>query len=379
MTEFEETKTTSTSSSLPPESLNQIPGRTQSLAAWHILKEDAEHWIVRNDDPTERHKSPDGSNFVEGVPHPPFIQQGNWNELRTARAGSRPTDTWVATFPKCGTTFMEQIVLLLRSDGDPSKLNPERLNFYDKERGNGKVWVEANINVLGVDIGPGPGGRNERLSLSEFEDIPVPRTLKTHAPRHMFLGVAPIEPPSLSRDPSPAPIAPDVKVVYVSRNAKDACTSAYYHAANPHCLGFPFDAWVKNWMSGLFEHGTWMDHVKGWRREALTNPEQVLWVRYEDILDDPEREIRRVAAHIGVPASDRLVSDVALHSGFERMKLQAGGLKFFRKGKVGDSRRHFSPSLDHEFDVLYTKHMRGCVDPYGHTDRSVGSKQSKPR
>lgn len=53
---------------------------------------------------------------------------------------------------------------------------------------------------------------------------------------------------------------------------------------NPHKLGFPFDAWVATWMSGLFEHGRWSDHVAGWRAEWLQNPSQVIWLKYEDLI-----------------------------------------------------------------------------------------------
>jgi hypothetical protein len=56
---------------------------------------------------------------------------------------------------------------------------------------------------------------------------------------------------------------------------QDACVSSYYHAANPHGRGVPFDAWAFAWINGLFEHGRWSDHVAGWRAEAMSNPEQV--------------------------------------------------------------------------------------------------------
>ena len=103
------------------------------------------------------------------------------------------------------------------------------------------------------------------MTLAEFDAIAGPRVLKTHAPRHMFLATVPRDPPSLSPDPSPEPLAPGVKVIYVSRNAKDACTSAYYHAANPHRLGIPFDAWASIWMSGtsVFYLDTSVFHLDG--------------------------------------------------------------------------------------------------------------------
>lgn len=347
---------------LPPEKLNQPAGRPQSLNAWTIIREGSDHYVQNCKDRNEVYKAPDGSNFVGGVAHPPFIRQRNWTNLKESMpAYNRPSDIWVATYPKCGTTFMEQIILLLLNQGDVSSMDPKTQNHYDPESGIGKIWVEANVRAPGITD---PGVR-DRLTwtLEEFDALPAPRVLKTHAPRHMFLGVSPISPASLSERGQPHPIAPGVKVVYVSRNAKDACVSAYYHAANPHKLGFPFDAWVKNWMSGLFEHGRWSDHVLAWRAESLANPNQVLWVRYEDLKLNAEKEIRRVAEFLGIDASDEVISKTVHGSGFKQMKEQAG-TAFFRKGAVGDYRRHFSASLDAEFDELYSKQMRGASDPY---------------
>lgn len=152
---------------------------------------------------------------------------------------------------------------------------------------------------------------------------------------------------------------------YVSRNPKDACVSSYYHAANPQKMGIPFDAWVYVWLNGLFESGRWADHLAGWRAEALSNPQQVLWVRYEDLKADPEHEIRRIAKFLEVPASDKVIQDTMVNSGFKAMKTQSGGYQFFRKGVVGDWMRHFSPELAAEFDAQIADQLRGVDNPYG--------------
>lgn len=345
---------------LAPEDLNQTPGYQQSLANWSITREGEDYFVESIKDRNIRFRAPDGSNFVEGVAHPPFITQKAWELLRPAMA-HRASDVWVATFPKCGTTVMEQVILLLMNDGDPSRLDPASKNGYNKESNVGKVWPEFSVIVDGGGKGKGKG---KEMPLSEFDSLPGRRLLKTHAPRHMFLATRPVEPASFSVTGRPAPLVQGPKVVYVSRNAKDACVSAYYHAANPQKKGFPFDAWVKVWSSGLFEHGRWSDHVAGWRAEALSNPEQVLWVCYEDLVAQPEQEIRRVATFLGFTPSDAVVSATALHSGFSAMKAQAGNASHMRKGEVGDSERHFSPELSKEFDELYAELMRGVDDPY---------------
>ena len=341
--------------------LNQPISRLQGLSCWNVVRDvfGPNHFIERADDTTERYRAPDGSNFVAGVAHPPFIRQRPWDKLRQARPW-RETDVHVVTYPKCGTTFMEQIILLLWNDGFPDKLDPKTQNRYDATRGVGKVWAEGSVRVE-PDADDPP--QRAVMSLADFEALPAPRLIKTHAPRHLFLAVLP-RPLSLSDAGRPEPLMRGVKCVYVSRQAKDACVSAYYHAANPHKLGWPFDAWVRNWTSGLFEHGTWADHVAGWRAEALQNPEQVLWVRYEDLVESPEREIRRVASFLGLEPSDTIIERCVSNSSFANMKAQSGNFRFFRSGTVGDHKNHFSAELNAEFDALYAEQMRGVDDPY---------------
>ena len=121
-------------------------------------------------------------------------------------------------------------------------------------------------------------------------------------------------------------------------------------------------AWAFNWLSGLFEHGRWADHVAGWRAEAAQNPAQVLWVRYEDLAAAPEAEVRRIAAFLGLDATDDgLVERCVHHSRFRQMKQQAAGWKFFRKGVVGDAERHFTPALAAAFDAAIAEQLRGVA------------------
>ena len=353
---------------LSPEKLNQ---RTvdQSLDAWMIEKDSTgEHYIVSRDNPAERYKAPDGGNFVEGYPHPPFIRQRPWQLLRNMWSDRihRQDDVWIATYPKCGTTFMEQIVLLLRHGGDPDVLDNSAHNNYNLKTRIGKVWAEQRVRVMPDPTdATGPPRMRSKMTLDEFAAMPAKRTLKTHSPRAMFLDTRPVSPPSLASSGRHDPLAEGTKVIYVSRAAADACVSSYYHAANPHRLGFPFDAWAKLWLSGLFEHGRWSDHVAGWRAEASQNPGQVLWCRYEDLKAQPHREVRRIAEFLSIDADDALIDKVVVGSGFDVMRARAGEMSyFFRKGVVGDAARHFSPALYKEFDAALQEQMRGVDDPY---------------
>tara|TARA_B110000090_G_C13040916_1_gene315635 strand:- start:35 stop:436 length:402 start_codon:yes stop_codon:yes gene_type:complete len=51
----------------------------------------------------------------------------------------RPSDIVIATFPKCGTTLTEQVVLLLLNGGDAAALDPLSKNSANLTGGLGKV------------------------------------------------------------------------------------------------------------------------------------------------------------------------------------------------------------------------------------------------
>ena len=61
--------------------------------------------------------------LVGGVAHPPCVKPAAVAELRRSFA-AEASDVFICTYPKCGTTWMQQIILLLLHDGDASKVKP---------------------------------------------------------------------------------------------------------------------------------------------------------------------------------------------------------------------------------------------------------------
>ena len=77
----------------------------------------------------------------------------------------------------------------------------------------------------------------------------------------------------------------------------------------------------------------------------------VLWVRYEDCLTNPERQLARIAAHVGLlvdPARVRAAveanrfENATRHRGLERKPGEAEPGEFERSGIAGDWRNHFN-------------------------------------
>lgn len=301
----------------------------------------------------------------------------------------QPSDIVIATFPKCGTTFVEQIVLLLLNGGVADALNPlckNSIAALDGAGHVGKVWPEA---CLVPDDTPEPlqypPGRPQRpemrpMRLSAFNALPPPRVIKTHAPVTHLL--------SRQTDGTPAP----ARYIVVTRNPLDACVSCYYHAWHPQSSGWPFDAHALAWLDGrgngsFGAQGTWCDFYTGWSEAAHRFPPPpqgtvssptapaVLWLHYEALLRDPAREIRSIASFLGLDADDSdFINRVVEGSSFSRMRNAAvaaedatenaiqdakarpaydvpGKLRqnerrladHLRKGEIGDWRRHFDP------------------------------------
>jgi len=314
---------------------------------------------------------------IDGIAHPPFIRKEVLNAQRS-KLSFRPTDLFVTTYAKCGTTLTEQIVCLLLNDGRSDNLNPLDKNSFDKHSDVvGKIWTEvAVVEGLGIDIDNNNYEATTttakrlcemklRMSVDEFDTIPSPRVLKTHEPVQLFP----------DRDERHA------KVIYVTRNPFDACVSCYYHpkkGLSPHSTGVPFEGFAKYWLSDRFVFGGWIEHTKGWRREYQQHlsscdeeKKNMIWLSYEELVDNPLDSIQRIATFIGVDttADSALVQRVAEGCKFDnvREKAQAsldGGAEGFidhlRSGKVGDWRNHFGPELFAEFGGAIKAELRGA-------------------
>ena len=287
----------------------------------------------------------------------------------------RPNDIVISTFPKCGTTLTENIVLLLLNGGSLERLDPLSKNSVQHgvdPMGRGKIWPEGCLVPKFGDKPPNrpPAEEFVPVTLEQFEQLPEPRVIKTHAPVPKLLrGGLPCDGP-----PRPA------KYIVCTRNPLDACVSCYYHAWNPHKSGWPFEAWALAWLAGAEMFGSYFT----WHREwylLYSNPPpgvEILWVYYEALLESPNAEVQRIADFLGVDyrTDPSLIERVVNGSSFDSMKSAADKAKesadaagdtrpsassdHLRKGIAGDWRNHFTPMLSAKFKVAFAAEMEEC-------------------
>lgn len=80
------------------------------------------------------------------------------------------------------------------------------------------------------------------------EAMPRPGAFKTHLPFRLV------------------PWSDKAKYIYVTRNPKDTCVSAFHHMKNLPVNGFEgnFDEFFEHFLSGDIDLGDYFDHVLGW-------------------------------------------------------------------------------------------------------------------
>jgi hypothetical protein len=244
-------------------------------------------------------------------------------------------------------------VLLLLNNGKEDLMDPSVKNTFEiGSKVNGKVWPEACIDQ-DPDVQKMIGKQAAPITVDAFDHMPTPRVIKTHATPPFLLGTNKTGLPGL---------VDGVKVIVITRNPFDACLSSYFYAINPFRNGWPFDAWATVWLSGMAPQADWFDWVRMWAKQKSEHPDRVLWVHYEDLKDDPKKEITRIAEYIDlfdtqttdstvITEQSALIDRVVEYSSFDCMKSQSDRAHLaspdttfkdvhLRKGQSGDWRHY---------------------------------------
>ncbi|KAL1784717.1 sulfotransferase family cytosolic 2B member 1 [Sigmodon hispidus] len=243
------------------------------------------------------------------------------------------TDVLLVTFPKSGTTWMQQVLSLIFCEGHlwPIHHLPNWARM---------PWIEQ---VSFSSLLP-------KLNSS------WPRLFTSHLHAKAL---------------APALMKSKAKVVYMARNPKDTLVSFYYFHQIAGFLPDPssFEDFVDEFLEGTGFFGSWFDHVKGWL--GLQKDLNLHFVTYEDLHQEPRRTIQKLSEFLGHPLRPEEEDTILEHCSFSFMSQsnmvnysllskeiidQTQG-KFLRKGVVGDWRAHFTPELDEKFSAVYQSKM----------------------
>ncbi|XP_030836981.1 sulfotransferase 1C2-like [Strongylocentrotus purpuratus] len=267
----------------------------------------------------------------------------------------RSDDVFIITYPKTGTTWAQQIMMLVQVEADLSFFEGKHISKlvpfleYPDLPDSGVYKTVAEINTAPTWV-----------EAADAMPTDTPRILKTHVVQRWL-------PEGLKEDPQ-------AKVVYVARNPKDTAVS-YYH----FCLlvtDLPnytsWDEFFEEFIADRVPGGSWFDHTLSWWK--LRNHSNVLFLTYEDMKQDSRKAVVRIAEFMGKSLSDDIIDRIVDASSFKFMKKNKStnpdaayenemdnknNKSFMRKGVVGDWKNHFSEDQNRRFDELYQEKMAG--------------------
>nr|XP_020666256.1 sulfotransferase 1 family member D1-like isoform X2 [Pogona vitticeps] len=253
---------------------------------------------------------------------------------------AHPGDLLISTYPKSGTTWISEVIDLIYKEGNTEKCRQEPIYMR-------VPFLEFSVPELptGIEL---------------LEKAPRPCLIKTHLPVQLL-------PKSFWEK--------KCKMIYVARNAKDVAVSYYYfyQMAKVHPEPGTWNEFLEKFMAGDVAFGSWYDHVKGWwdkRKE-----QRMLYLFYEDLKEDPRREIRKVMEFLERSPNDQLVEKIAHKTSFKEMRqnpmanytgvpssfMDHSISPFMRKGITGDWKNHFTVAQNERFDEDYKKQMEGST------------------
>ncbi|KAM5227207.1 sulfotransferase 1A1-like [Ctenodactylus gundi] len=273
--------------------------------------------------------------YVKGVPLIKYFVEAV-ESLHSFQAW--PDDLLISTYPKSGTTWVSEILDMIYQGGDTQKCH--------------RAPIITRVPFLEFRFPGVPSG------LDTLKETSAPRLIKTHLPVSLI-------PQSLWDQ--------KVKVIYVARNAKDVAVSFYYFylMAKVHPEPGTWDSFLEKFMDGEVSYGSWYQHVQEWWELSHTHP--VLYLFYEDLKENPKREIQKILEFIGRPLPEETVDLIVKHTSFKEMKknpmanyttlpehvMDHNVSPFMRKGTAGDWKSTFTVAQNERFDAHYAEKMAG--------------------
>ncbi|MDC0231535.1 sulfotransferase domain-containing protein [Aureispira] len=141
------------------------------------------------------------------------------------------------------------------------------------------------------------------------------------------------------------------KVVYIVRDGRDSLVSYYHMMKTSGKTTSLEDIVIKG--ESLFPC-KWNEHVRKWKENKYNA--DILWIRYEDLLSNPLKEMKRFCDFIGIERSEETIKRSIAGNSFKKMQEKEKEFgwhnpnwnkegKFIRKGKTGEYIKEMNEEL----------------------------------
>ena len=254
----------------------------------------------------------------------------------------RPSDIFICSYPKSGTTWTQHILLSLlfcHKANASSRLPPykhvsEYAPFYE---------IDAHWN--GPELAPSIQENHTRLGT---------RVFNTH----------------LRYDMLPQG---GCRIIYIVRSPLDTCVSFYHHLAHQVEGGYEgtFEEFFMDWIKGDIAFGSFVDHIMSYAEAFAAEPCEKGWIKrdhgrklfllsYQDMLTDLAKVVDDLVDFLDLNVTPKQRQEMLPTFSFQNMKEDLvrfqpqsvqwkNGFSFLRKGVSGDSLAVISEQQRNDF------------------------------
>ncbi|WCJ18006.1 Cytosolic sulfotransferase 17 [Euphorbia peplus] len=249
----------------------------------------------------------------------------------------QPNDIILCSIMKSGTTWLKSLSFAIstRSKFDPnSSTHPLLTNLPH--------ILVRNHEAL--------------LSVGDERDIQLP-LIATHLPFKSL-------PKSI--------LESNTKMIYVCRNPKDLLVSLWYFSCSKQSEAITLEEAYEKFCNGVSDYGPYWDHVLGYWKASLEFPDNILFLKYEEMKKDTCFYVKKMAEFMGCPFSleeekQGIVENIVQLCSFTNLSnLEVNKSKhigkhvpiriennlYFRKGEVGDWKNHFTIEMAERIDRI---------------------------
>ncbi|XP_075969856.1 sulfotransferase 4 [Anticarsia gemmatalis] len=284
----------------------------------------------------------------------------------------RPSDVFVTSYPRSGTTWTQELVWMVANDLDYEKSNAipltERYPFLEfsicVHPMNKEKFIEENshseekLKTLEFVCQPG----TEQLA-----NTPSPRFIKSHMPLSLL-------PPTL---------LDTAKMIYVARDPRDVAVSFYHLNRLMRTQGYngDFKTYWDFFVKDLHHWTPFFEHLKeAWEKRDHPN---MLFLFYEELSKDLKASVHRVTKFFGKEFSDEEIERLCDHLSIDNFKNNksvnydvmkelgiqlTGEQSFIRKGKAGGWRDYFDEEMTQQAEQWIADNLRDTDLRFPHLD-----------
>ncbi|TMW46808.1 hypothetical protein DOY81_008117 [Sarcophaga bullata] len=245
-------------------------------------------------------------------------------------------DVYLVTFPKCGTTWIQEATWLLVNNLDFETANQVDLAFRS-------VFMEIS--------GLYPNMPKNTLDMSET--LKSPRVLKSHLPAHLI-------PKEIWKNKS--------KIVYCARNPKDMAISYYHFHRGLGTWEGSIDEFVEDLINNDIMYTPYWEHLMDfWDMRQEKN---IFFTTYEDMKRNLKDVLIKLNRFLEKPdLTEQQLNELEKHLSFDSMKankrvnptsnIKSGhgsphvraDFEFMRRGVVGSHKDELSPESCLHYEV----------------------------